>query len=101
MTAGQDVGAGLGAGRVLEEWGAELDAALRGGDFAAAARLFRADGYWRDLLALTWDYRTFAGPAEIERALADSAREVDPSDFRPAPDRMPARLIRRSGRTLV
>jgi cation diffusion facilitator CzcD-associated flavoprotein CzcO len=101
MTAVQDVAAGLGAGRVLEEWGAELDAALRGGDFAAAARLFRADGYWRDLLALTWDYRTFAGPAEIERALADSAREVDPSDFRPAPDRMPARLIRRSGRTLV
>jgi cation diffusion facilitator CzcD-associated flavoprotein CzcO len=107
MTAVQETSTGASAApdasaaEVLAGWAAEFDAALRGGDFAAAAGLFLADGYWRDMLSFTWDYRTFAGPAEIERGLAESVRGVDPGDFRPAPGRMAPRVVRRAGNDLI
>lgn len=50
--------------------------ALRARDFAGAAGLFLDNGYWRDILAGTWDLRTFAGPERIARGLHDSAELV-------------------------
>ncbi|WNV88240.1 NAD(P)/FAD-dependent oxidoreductase [Umezawaea sp. Da 62-37] len=64
--------------RIAEAWLADLDAALVGHDHGAAAALFTPDCYWRDLLALTWDIRTFHGQGEVEAALG-AAHE--PSGF--------------------
>ena len=38
-----------------------LGAALERGDVAAAAALFEPDGYWRDLVAMTWNIATMEG----------------------------------------
>ncbi|HWO65590.1 MAG TPA: NAD(P)/FAD-dependent oxidoreductase [Umezawaea sp.] len=55
--------------RIAADWLAALGSALEDHDHAAAAALFAPECYWRDLLALTWDIRTFQGRAEVEAAL--------------------------------
>ena len=45
-----------------------LNDALERGDAAAAAALFQADSYWRDLVAFTWNLRTMEGPDQIRAA---------------------------------
>ncbi|HEX6341087.1 NAD(P)/FAD-dependent oxidoreductase [Umezawaea sp.] len=53
---------------IAAAWLSALGSALEGSDHAAAASLFAPECYWRDLLALTWDIRTFRGPDEVEAA---------------------------------
>ena len=55
---------------LLARWFDAFASALQGGDARGVAAGFASDGYWRDLLALTWDIRTFQGPAEIAAGLA-------------------------------
>jgi len=57
----------------VQEWLEALAASLAGGDAVALGRMFLTDGYWRDHLALTWDFRTFAGPALIADELLGAA----------------------------
>ncbi len=49
----------------VQRWLTDLSTALAEGNEAAVRGLFLDDGYWRDHLALTWDYRTFAGGKQI------------------------------------
>jgi len=58
-----------GVEEVAGTWLADLDRALAARDADAAAGLFLADGWWRDLLALTWDLRTFHGGERIRGML--------------------------------
>ncbi|HEY5015217.1 MAG TPA: hypothetical protein VII59_00375, partial [Streptosporangiaceae bacterium] len=83
---------------VLSRWVDSLGAALASGDASRTAGLFAVDGYWRDILALGWSYRTFAGRAQIEAALRETSAPARPRDLRLAPDRLPPRLVRRGGR---
>ena len=46
-------------------WLEKFAAALALGDIDGASRLFATDGYWRDLVAFTWNIRTCEGRAEI------------------------------------
>lgn len=48
----------------------ELNQALARRDAAAASRLFADDGYWRDLVLLTWNIKTLEGQAQIAAMLA-------------------------------
>jgi cation diffusion facilitator CzcD-associated flavoprotein CzcO len=86
---------------VFTGWLARYGAAMQAEDAASVAGLFRADGYWRDVLSFTGGYRTFTGPAEIEKALRAGLADARPTAFRVAPDRMAPRIIRRSARTVV
>jgi len=86
---------------VFSHWVASYGAALESGDAASAASQFAEDGYWRDILAFTWDYRTFAGRVDIERGLDARLTAVKPRAFRVARDRIAPRQVRRSGRTVV
>ncbi len=43
--------------------------------------MFLADGYWRDILALTWDLRTFAGRGRIAAGLATWRAARSPAGF--------------------
>ena len=47
------VSAGERARAVAEGWLRRFNAALEGGDAADVAGLFRADGHWRDIVALS------------------------------------------------
>jgi putative flavoprotein involved in K+ transport len=53
----------------VQQWLSALSAALASGDRQSLEKLFLEDGYWRDHLALTWDYRTFGGSAQVGAAL--------------------------------
>lgn len=68
MTTEQLLGAEL-ARDIAAEWLADFEHRLATGDADGAAELFLTDGYLRDLLALTWDLRTFAGRDEIAHVL--------------------------------
>jgi cation diffusion facilitator CzcD-associated flavoprotein CzcO len=89
------------ASDVFDEWLSRFAAALEGRDAGAVGAHFVDDGYWRDLLAFTWDYRTFAGRPAIEKEMAARLDEVAPRAPRRAGDRMAPRVVRRSARTVI
>jgi cation diffusion facilitator CzcD-associated flavoprotein CzcO len=57
----------------VQTWLHALATALAKSDHSALRELFLTDGYWRDHLALTWDFRTFAGPDLIVAELIGAA----------------------------
>ena len=61
---------------------ARLNDALEKGDADAAAALFQADSYWRDLVAFTWNLRTMEGPDQIRGMLQAQLPAMKPSNFR-------------------
>ena len=82
----------LDAERIAQEWLSDFGAALDRRDVDAAARLFAADGWWRDLLALTWDLRSLHGADAIRRSSpstssAPACAGFAPSRKAPAADR--------------
>ena len=65
-----------------ERWLERFEAALRERDVEAAAGLFETDGFWRDLVAFTWNLHTSEGREQITAMLGDVLDGVDPSGFR-------------------
>jgi putative flavoprotein involved in K+ transport len=59
-----------------------LEAALKGGDTAAAVELFQPDGYWRDLVAFTWNIKTMEGREQIAAMLDAQLSAIKPSHLR-------------------
>jgi cation diffusion facilitator CzcD-associated flavoprotein CzcO len=66
---------------IAGSWLAGFEAAVQAGDTQAVAGMFLADGYWRDILALTWDLRTFAGRDRIAAGLAAWRPARSPAGF--------------------
>lgn len=56
---------------IADEWMASFSAAIERGDVDGVAALFIPESHWRDMLALTWDFRTFNGLPAIHKFLAD------------------------------
>jgi len=59
------------------------------------------DGYWKDILALTWEYRLHEGLVEIVKGFEAAAPDFGPRAFRPSPDRVAPRVVRRSARQVI
>jgi putative flavoprotein involved in K+ transport len=66
-------------------WLEKLSDATEHVDPTAAAALFLPGGWWRDLLAFTWDLRTFQGRPAIARALGQTMSDAAASRFRLEP----------------
>ncbi len=66
----------------VETWLTQLDQALAAGDAAAAAGLFTEDCFWRDLIAFTWNIRTFEGRAEVAAMLTANLDRVRPTGWK-------------------
>jgi putative flavoprotein involved in K+ transport len=64
--------------KVLEQ----LGKALEQGNAGAAAELFGADSYWRDLIAFTWNIKTLQGRDQIRAMLAQQLGVIQPKSFR-------------------
>ena len=62
-------------------WLEKFAAALAHADIDAACRLFAADGFWRDLVAFTWNIRTCEGREEIQAMLAATLTTAAPFAF--------------------
>jgi putative flavoprotein involved in K+ transport len=64
------------------QWLTAFQAALTARDADAAAALFADDGYWRDIVAFTWNITTVEGAAGVAGLLRATLDEVDPVGFR-------------------
>jgi hypothetical protein len=80
-----------------QAWLDEFEHTLGAPDGAALDRLFLADSYWRDVLALSWNLQTIAGGASIKRELTTLAAKAAPGSFKIAPNRAPPRWVTRAG----
>lgn len=54
-----------------------INAAIAQKDYRALSSLFIGTGYWRDHLALTWEFRTAQGPGSILRLIEQAAGSKD------------------------
>jgi putative flavoprotein involved in K+ transport len=80
--------------RLVQDWVTRFDRALIEGDARTAAKLFRPDGHWRDLVSFTWHLRTFSGTSRIEAAFRAALPAVRPRDMRLRPSPAPRRVHR-------
>jgi len=80
---------------IVQAWLAQFEQALR--DEAALKGLFTPDGYWRDVLAFTWDIETVHGRDAIARALSAQAERIAASGFELASNRTAPRQVTRAG----
>ena len=74
----------------LEATVSRLADALEKGDAKAAAALFQADSYWRDLAAFTWNLKTMEGPGAILAMLESQLPRMKPGSLRLDPAEMPS-----------
>ncbi|KZT68497.1 FAD/NAD(P)-binding domain-containing protein [Daedalea quercina L-15889] len=64
--------------KIAAQWFAKFAEAVSAKDTSKIVGLFLEDGWWRDHLALTWEFRTFHGAAKINKFLDD---QLAPFDF--------------------
>jgi len=64
-------------------WLTEFNAALGRRDVDAATHLFEPEGFWRDLVAFTWNLRTQEGRGEIRAMLEARLADTLPVTFTP------------------
>ncbi|KAJ3967698.1 hypothetical protein EV361DRAFT_929427 [Lentinula raphanica] len=62
---------GVDAKKIVSDWFTQFAASLEAGDVDGVLNLFVTESYWRDILALTWNFRTFAGTHKIKQFLVD------------------------------
>jgi cation diffusion facilitator CzcD-associated flavoprotein CzcO len=86
---------------VVDAWTARFSTALEARDPAALAECFVEDGYWRDILAFDWTFRTMSGRKEIAGAFAAGLAATQPHGVRRAVGRAAPRLVKRSGRRVI
>ena len=68
--------------KVASEWLNSLSHAIESNNVEKATSLFIEDSWWRDMLALTWDFRTFHGVPAIETFLRDRIEATHPRTFK-------------------
>ena len=59
----------LNADEIAHEWFSRFAPLVQSGHPAEILDLLVDDSFWRDVLAMTWDFRTFRGPASIKEFL--------------------------------
>ncbi|KAJ7662439.1 hypothetical protein B0H17DRAFT_1093497 [Mycena rosella] len=72
----------LDVNKVAAQWMASFSFAVEAGNVGGIMSLFIDESHWRDMLALTWDFRTFNGAASIQQFLADRLVPAHLSHFR-------------------
>ncbi|KAF8643204.1 hypothetical protein AX16_009161 [Volvariella volvacea WC 439] len=61
----------IDAQMIAYKWFSSFNAHVQSNNIDGIIDLFASDCWWRDLLALTWDFRTFKGPSVIITFLSD------------------------------
>jgi len=70
------------AAATVRTWLSGFSDALASNDATGAAALFTEDCFWRDLIAFTWNIRTFEGRLEITEMLDETLASVQPSGWK-------------------
>ncbi len=85
----------------IEQWLAQLDAALQSESAKSVASLFAPDGHWRDLLAFTWSITPCQGAEKIGEWMAAKQATARARGFAIAPGRMAPRRAHRAGNDVI
>ncbi len=80
-----------------ENWLTQFETALAKPGEPLPKTLFHAESYWRDVLALSWNFVTLHGADAILDALKTHARRASPGGFAIDPDRAAPRRVTRAG----
>jgi|ERR1700761_1040793 len=64
--------------QIAQEWLEKFNTAISKNEIEDVLKLFQPDAWWRDLLALTWDFRTLHGTAQLTDLL--KTRILNPND---------------------
>jgi cation diffusion facilitator CzcD-associated flavoprotein CzcO len=80
-----------------DNWLAQFETALAKPRDGLLKTLFHSDSHWRDVLALTWNFRTITGADAILSELKAHAGRAAPADFQINPDRTAPRIVTRAG----
>ena len=88
------------ASGIASTWLADFAAAIAAGHPADVVALFRADGCWRDIVALTGSVRSFGDLAGVTEAARRCVAAVDPASIRIRADWPPA-PVTRAGRQVI
>ncbi|MBY8859264.1 NAD(P)/FAD-dependent oxidoreductase [Nocardia sp. CA2R105] len=72
---------GAGPQQRVHTWLREFESALAARDAERAAGLFAVDGFWRDLVAFTWNITTLEGREGIVEMLRVRLEDADPRGF--------------------
>ena len=78
---GSTVDPNVDAQAVAKAWFSRFADAMRSKDVGAILDLIVDDVFWRDILALTWDFHTYEGRDAVERFLTDQLPKFDLSAF--------------------
>lgn len=70
------------AQKVAQEWLSKLEVIMASGEFSRLAEIFNEDSWWRDIVALQWDFRTLHGRQRIEDFLRENQQLGPLSSFR-------------------
>jgi cation diffusion facilitator CzcD-associated flavoprotein CzcO len=80
-----------------QDWLARFESALAEPGDVHLQALFHSEGYWRDVLALSWTIQTINGADAILPALKQAAGGAAPRGFSIDPDRAAPRWVTRAG----
>ncbi len=72
----------LDAREVARQWVDDFAVALDECGSGNLESVFSGDGWWRDFLAFTWDFRTWRGVPAMEQAVATRVGALKPNQFR-------------------
>ncbi|KAF8143648.1 hypothetical protein K438DRAFT_1911041 [Mycena galopus ATCC 62051] len=68
--------------KVATTWLASFASFIEAGNVDGVVGLFIQESHWRDMLALTWDFRTFHGVSDIHKFLSARLSTSKPTNFR-------------------
>lgn len=66
----------------VQSWLDAFSQACAAADSGRLEGLFVEQCFWRDLLAFTWDLRTFEGRPQVLQAFKETVRDIQPGSFR-------------------
>lgn len=61
---------------IATRWMENFEAILNGNDVSQMANIMHTDSWWRDMLALSWDYRTLRGIEKISSYVGNNQSRV-------------------------
>ncbi|WP_417517361.1 flavin-containing monooxygenase [Marinobacter sp.] len=70
----------------VQQWLDGFNEVLQSDDPGRAAQLFEKDGFWRDLIAMTWNIKTMEGQDSIRDMLEQTSERTCPCNWRVAED---------------
>lgn len=96
-----DVELNRDAKQIVGDWLSHLTAALQANDAGQLAALFRPDGDWRDIVALTWTIETVSDREPVARRLLEAVVASGACDFAVDLERHPPRDVERAGEDCI